>query len=959
LKLKNLIQRFKNSISSAFKNLKQINRRNVVLVAIGTGVLAFLIILIFSLPQSGKKSDPFRAIPTNAELILEIKKPITFWKESSENSAVWQHLLAFENFAEINRNITFLDSLLKGNNALYNSLSNDPMLISFHKNETGKTSFLFVIPNTSGADEEDIEKVVTSSVKSSSVTSRKFEHCSINELRKNNAEPVFTYFISNNLFIGSCNGKLAESSAKQLRSEVSLLDNAGFKAVYETAGKNSNANIFINYKMFAPMAASFAGKPYQTSLSDLGDFAQWSALDLNLKNEIALANGYTSVSETAGKDFLGCFTGQIPAKIRIADIAPASTLFMVSYGFSDFTKWNKNYLNYLSQKNLLKARNQSIAKLNKETSTDIEKQLLPCIGKEMALLVTAPGKGDTAENYYAVFKTSNFEKAVMLMKPVKLKEEAIKKVKKTDKKSSKSKNKNKKTEKVKTEEPVQETSAVDNIFEYDAPGAFEALFGKLFAPVTGKYYSFAGDYIVFANSKNALKHFLSDQKNNNTLSQNNDYSLFSNNISEEANIFIYSNVAASSENLKNYLSESLRNIAIQQTSLFGNFESFAFQAKADGKLFYNNLCLISGAGSVSASNTLWDVKLDTSILFKPIPVDDVTGKGRAVAVFDYNNNFYIIDVKGNITLKVRIDGKPLGIPTEIDLKQKSKKQYVFNTATQLYSIDNTGKETEGFPIRLKATATAPMTVADYGGNKDYRFIIPCGNALYNYTKTGEINSGWTIPQTKNPILKKVVVVKFTGSDCIVITDKDGILSIVDRKGKEKISIKQPFTVSALSEIYSGNVTDKKGKLLITTDNQGKLVFINEQGVVEHTSAGTYGVSHFFMFEDFNGDGKKDFIFLDQNKLTVLGQNLRPIATYTFSMSVDNDLIFLKKAGKKGMFGAYSTCAGKIFVIKPDGLLKEGFPLTGSTPFFVESLAKNGELNLIVGYGRHILNYAFE
>lgn len=959
MELKTISQRFKTSINNAIEHIKKLNRRDIELIGIGAVVLAFLIILVVSLPERGKKSDPFQAVPTDAALIIEIKKPVTFWKESSANSAIWQRLLAFENFAEINRNIAFLDSLIKPNESIYNSLLEDPLLVSFHKNKFGKTSCLFVIPNTSGADEEDIEKIVSGSVKKSKVISRKFEHCTINELHTNNNEPVFYYYISDNLFIGSCDLQLTESSAKQVHSDVSLLDNIGFKAVYETAGKNSNTNIFINYKRLAPMAFSCVAKDYQTDLSALDDFAQWSALDLNLKNDIALANGYTSVNDTTGNDFLSCFTGQTPAKINIADVAPASTIFMVSYGFSDFTKWNKNYLNYLSQNNQLKTHNQSIVKLNKETSADIEKQLIPCIGKEMALLVTSPEKGDTVENYYAVIKTSNFENAVLLMKPVKVKEAAITKTKKIEKKNSKSKKKGKKTEKVEIAEPTEESSTADNIYEYPVAGALGALFGNLFSNVSGKYYTFAGEYIVFASTKKSLKHFISYQKKNSTLSENNDYGLFSKNISEESNVFIYANITASSEHLKKYLSENLQNISLQQSSLFSNFESFAYQAKADGKLFYNNLCLKSGSGATAISNTLWDVKLDTTILYKPVMIDGVSGKGRAVAAFDCNNNFYVIDAEGNISLKVKIDGKPLGIPTEIDLKQKSKKQYVFNTTTHLYAIDNEGKNVEGFPVKLKISATAPMTVADYAGNKDYRFLIPCENKLYNYTKKGEINEGWAITETKNPVLKKVIVVKFLGSDCIVITDKEGYITIVDRKGKEKIKIKQPFVSSALSEIYAGNVSDKKGKLLITTNNKGKLIFVNENGTIETTNIGAYGTSHCFMFEDFNGDGKKDFIILDQSKLTVIGQNLKTITSYTFSATVENDLIFLKKAGKKGMFGTYSASAGKIFVIKPDGMLKGGFPLTGSTSFFVESLAKNGKLNLIVGHGRHVLNYAFE
>ncbi len=955
MQIKKIISSASSKLSYILQKLQTLHRKTIFFSILGLGIFVFLIVILISLPGGSRKINAFKAIPENAGMIIEIKKPLEFWASCSENSAIWQQLIQFDFFSNINRNAIFIDSLVNTNISLSESLNKNPLYISFHNNNKSGTSCLFVGAIPSEINKKETENIVSNYGKSGTISSRNFEHFSIYELLGKKGTSSFFYYLTGGLFIGSTDTDLIEKSIKQVNSSKSISDLQSFKNVYQTSGKNVSANIYINHNNFAQLLAQLTDKGSQNEILKLNTFAQWSALDLTLKEQLLLFNGYSCFNDTIGNDFLSTFKGQLPHETTIQKIIPASTVFMICYGFSDFQQWNKNYLLYLNKIKSSDQRKKSISVVNSLADTDIEKQLLPCIGNELALVITAPDKNDTAANYYGIFKTSQLEKTLALLKPEKMKISVKQEQKVTQ---PKKKGKKKKQQAAKTI-TVTKTEEIENIYEYKGTGALQALFGNIFQKVSCNYYSIVGDYVVFSNSTKSLKQFLEADKSNNTLSENSNYNLFSKNISEESNIFIYTDISKASLYLSSYSDKNIQNARLEKPQIFEKFDAMAFQLKCDGKLFYNNACLTINALAEALTNQLWTAKLDTLMLFGPQSVNATDGSGKSIVAFDQSNQFYIIDNKGSILHKLQFSEIPLTVPVEINMNVKGKKQYVFNTPSYLYIIDSDGFAEPGFPIKFEKTSTAAMTVADYSGNNDYRFLIPCGKQLYNYTKKGTLNSGWTLVNTKSDIIKKPEVISFAGGDCIVITDKDGLMTVVDRKGIEKIKLKEAVKVSFFSKIYMAKMPSTKGKCMLTTDYSGKLIFIDEKGKMETAVLGNFSASHQFLYEDFNADGTKDFIFLDSNKIVVYNEKHALIASLNFPYPIASDLVIMKKAGKKAIVGAYSVSAQKIYIITPDGLIKEGFPLRGNTSFFIESLHNNSELNLVVGFGKSVINYSFK
>jgi len=951
------------------EKLKELWHNKKLVYAAGAGLLVFVLLvwmLVHFTCSSGEKSSPLNFVPPDAAMILEIRQPKELWTDLSVNSGVWRNMMNVEPFTKINREIRFLDSIFNTNDCATKIISDHPVYISFHSLVGGTTGFLYMASFSGSCSKAAVKDIIKqiASVKAT-IAKRNFMGADIMEVSLPGKKEKFDYTFLKNVFICSFQPVLVEAAVKQQRSKVSITQDAGFAKVAGTAGKKVNANLYINFKYFPSFVSLLASTEYAKKISCLAGFADWSALDVNVKKDAILFNGFSSAGDAA-TNFLSLFANQESHEMEMLNIIPSSTASFVYFGFSDFDSWYKLYLQYLKKNGKSDERNTKIARLNSQYKTNVEKNITSWIGKEMALVITQPSDSDIASNMFAVIKTDNIDNAMTLL--------AAQSVVQINKKADKPKKetKNKKGEKKKVKEKVKEKEkhqkqqkAIppeirDNkIYEYKIHGVLPVLFGKLFEGVEGTYYAVVDDYVIFANSSKALESFLKDYNDEKTLRNNNSYIAFSKNISGESNIYLYCNIKKSIGLFAKYANPEIVTYICNNLSLFKNFEAFAYQLKTSGRLFYNNICLKSNTTVVEESNALWAFNLDSTVFFKPQLVTDNDTKTKKIIAFDNASNMYLIDIDGSLLWKVQLKEKPISKVFIVDYFNNKKNEYMFNTKSYIYLIDRAGKNIGDFPVKLGDASTAPMTVVDYANDKDYRLIVPCGDKIYNYLKNGSVNKGWTKVKTKSEIYKEITHLKFNGTDYLAVSDKDGYVYVTDRKGIEKIKIKTPFTASSYSAFYSVKSGKTSKQSILTTDNTGNLVFISSSGEVEKKTIAKFSALHYFMYEDFDNDHSKEYIFLDNNKLSVFNTDMKPICSYTFPSEISTAPEFIKDAGSNGFIGVVSVKAKKIYLLGRDCSLKDGFPLNGATPFVIESLNNDGSLNLLVGLERIVYNYSYE
>jgi hypothetical protein len=191
-------------------------------------------------------------------------------------------------------------------------------------------------------------------------------------------------------------------------------------------------------------------------------------------------------------------------------------------------------------------------------------------------------------------------------------------------------------------------------------------------------------------------------------------------------------------------------------------------------------------------------------------------------------------------------------------------------------------------------------------------------------------------------------------DYIIVTDLNKNLRIVNRRGERRIKLQGKFKIADHSIFYV-NRTNRKG-ILITTDVTGKLVYISSSGKISYTDFGKFTANHFFLYEDFNGDGSMDFIFVDENRLRVFDRFKKVLFKYDFEHPVTIKPEFFNIGYRKKVLGIVVDREKTIYLFYRKGNVIISNGLVGEIPFTVVNSKNNSEINLITGAGKVLFNY---
>ena len=246
-------------------------------------------------------------------------------------------------------------------------------------------------------------------------------------------------------------------------------------------------------------------------------------------------------------------------------------------------------------------------------------------------------------------------------------------------------------------------------------------------------------------------------------------------------------------------------------------------------------------------------------------------------------------------------------------------------------------------------------VFDYLNNRDYRLLIAqADKRVYNYSIKGKEVKGWKMPKTQNIVVEPIIRLLANKKDYIIITDIENEIKIVDRKGKRRIKLAHNPNKAKNSNYYV-NRTNSKG-IIITTNEKGKLVYISSSGKLKFTDFGDFSPKHFFLYEDFNGDNLKDFIFIDGKDLLVFDRFKKVLFSYHFSSEITIVPSFFNLNGRQNVLGVVVNDEKTIYLFDSNGDIIISKGLVGETTFTVGDLQRNNKINLISAAGSTLYNY---
>ncbi|NOX86283.1 MAG: hypothetical protein GXO86_10020, partial [Chlorobi bacterium] len=295
---------------------------------------------------------------------------------------------------------------------------------------------------------------------------------------------------------------------------------------------------------------------------------------------------------------------------------------------------------------------------------------------------------------------------------------------------------------------------------------------------------------------------------------------------------------------------------------------------------------------------------------------------------------------------------------QVDYYKNGKIQYLFNTKDFIYLIDKNGDAVTGYPKKLNPYATNGISVFDYDGKKNYRILIALADKkVHNYQLNGKAVKGWKYPRMKQIVTEPVTRLLSGGRDYIIITDKNDNIRIVNRRGETRIALKENPDKAKNSGYYI-NKTNSKG-IILTTDKNGRLVYISKSGNVKKTELDKFSPGHFFLYQDFNGNGDKDFIFVDGNKLEVINRFKDVLFTYQFPSEITIKPVFFRLGKHQNVLGIVSSKENTVFLFDKTGHPLIGSGLVGNNPFTVGSLKNNGVINLVTSSDNTLFNYKID
>ena len=906
------------------------------IIFLGTGflLLIFLIFFIFFRDKVARSDEPLRAIPSDASIIIQVNDFKHLISDFRRN-AVWDELRKIRYFKRIDIQVHSIDSLAQTNAEIRSLLFDKPSFISTHVVGKDNTGFLHVFGMPKGLSEKRIAEIISKLVEESgTLTSRKYEGYQIYDARLLREDIIsnFSFAVVDGLFIISYSSILVEDAIRQLTLHESIYRDGEFKKVFNTSGKNVAANVFINYHHTPKLIAAKVKSEYRTKIRSADDLASWSALDLNLQEDGILLNGFTLIDDSA-RYLLRLFKGQSAGRITVDNILPSTTASFFSINLSDESLYLEAYRQQLQERGKLNEYLRNAALLKNKYDIDLDEIFYSQLDEEITLAVeSVQSEKLTADQFIVVkVKSKNHAEKELI--------DAIGKIAAKDRIS--------KSKYIFTYQFDDELSFP--IYKFPLDDFLKNYLGGFFYCFSKNYFTFIDNYLIFGSSVKSLTSFIHSNVLNRTLITDQAYREHKNNLSPKATITFYTDLSRAHLSFSEYILPDIIREWENNIQVFQKVQTFGFQMSPQKELIYTNIYLKSVSEFKNKPRTVWESLLDTVFDFKPQFVINHNTRQTEIFLQDNNNSIYLINQVGRILWKQNLSEKINSNIYQVDYYANNKLQMLFSTQNYLHLIDRNGNYVERYPVKLRSEATNGMALFDYEDNKNYRiFIAGEDRKIYAYDIEGNLIRGWNFDQTESIVRHPINHFRVGTKDYIVFGDRLRTY-ILDRQGKTRVNVRELIPRSKNNNYYLETRADLNQSFIATTDTAGMVyrIFFNEE--IEKKEFIKCGPDHYFDLKDMNGDGNKDYIFLDRNKLRVFKENQSILLSHDFDDNIDLPPVYYHFAAEDLKIGVVSEGNGFIYLINNDGSVYKGFPLRGRTLFSIGYLGNTiSAFNLIVG-----------
>lgn len=888
-------------------------------------LLALAIYLYFDQIED-KNLRPVSIVPDNYALILESNSSRDHLKKVKSLDFMAK-LMTHEKLAKFMNELYYFDSLIKTNETIYNWFDQGQAVYSFHKLPNNDLAFFMAVQTLREVNEMDaLAFFQTNFPGRYNFVKRKFLQENVYDFTDFKTKLKFTLAFKSKLMLFSVHGNLVESALVK----INKVNNEPLGEDKLTFVKNSGIglNFHIHYAHFAQLLNTVLPSDSAAKFEILENFAQRAVHNISLEDEGILMKGAAQTHET-NFEFLDLLHAQAPIENSLRNLLPEKIHFAYTLGFNGYASFAKNVKEYLINKNLQLAYQSYVDSMEKSLNMLFIQQFKENLGNHAGIfMLDEPGLGKDSCFVIAV-ESVNETNLAELLKQMQARYETVDSLN------------------------LHKDSTHTTFLQAPVVGIFKYLYTDLFSKYQAKYYIQQGKYFFFTNNTRALSSLKNSWTNEKYLYKNEGYKSFEKKLAPNSNLEIYINPSHATKYALHFVNNEWFSLLNQNLGLIKKVDHIGIQfAGSNDKIFATQIYAQFNLAKTEKTEQVWAIQLDSALLSEPQVVMNYSLGAQIILAQDKTNKLYAIDRDGAILWKKEIDGAIISPISEIDLFKNGKRQWIFNTAHQIYVIHDNGNNCQGWPAWIPTGTKYPVSVFDpYEDNNFQIFVSGQYFKITAFNGLGRPLSYWNPKEVWPNIKSSIGSFFYKGSQVYWYLNDVGIIQFMNKEAKKHTQILldsiYKFNTMSISSIDTTSFVISG----LDSNNFTKITYTSgKKPIISKIPAKGFG--HYKVVS--NSSYKPEYFFYNDSQMVVkneMGDILFKKDVFDFKIA-KADYLPLGEGAKITYQEKYNN---NLHVLQMNGEAYSPFPMQTSGKYTIGNLFNEGDHWLIFSDKEHKLN----
>ncbi|WP_345245498.1 hypothetical protein [Nibrella saemangeumensis] len=681
--------------------------------------------------------------------------------------------------------------------AVLKFLAGKPVYYSLHPVSLHTFEFIFYIPLRPLQDRTFLNDLKTPDPRSVRVLSHSYDQETITELRNLKNEVYGSYLLAGDYLIGSPSGILVENVIRQLHQPLALRRSLPFRL---------DTDHLASFSVRSEVLQTLVGSPETTG--SLVRLFLPEVLNLQFRSSSSRTHliGYATDKIGARQDVAGLFADQTPLRISSAGMIPQTTALLYHIGISDAARFGQQMATMLSSTSSpsLQERLDRIRQKAGDVYQHISRDVVLCRLESPA-----------AEN-----------RQILLLKATDLK---------------------------KLSDGFQRTAYMagagppltlktflgHRTLLLNVPELPASLFSSLFTGFGQSWVTQHNDYLVVANSEEAMQDYLQQLERGAVWSADRNKETLLNLTLRPANFtaFVLVNHAGSAA-LPAGWPAGWRNLLAHPESSLNNLENMVYQASYGNEQILSTLVLgrTTRRASDKVLNRLLLTKkfvLNMPLTASPMLVSNTADGQMTIWAQDQTNQLALLTTDGEKLEQGRTDGPVRSNMLPVDYLNNGRLQYLFMTDRTLYVADPGYQSITLRPIPLPAGLNPTFLTLPRGSRRRNLVALAAhqDGSIYAFDRQTSRFLRIFTPVRREPLLLPFQVISSPGGMEVLGLQASGLLNRWVEPGRQAPHFPARLDSGFVSPALEPGPAS--GIRLIT--EQGELLRLNDKGLIASRS----------------------------------------------------------------------------------------------------------------------------